>query len=109
MVEDLIAIYKQERGYKPSRFLLGGSQRLSKTSIARHKNKGCDTAGVKQIRIHDFRHSHVSVCISLGFSAFDIAKRLGHTVQMVNEIYGHMFTDRQLKMVDALNKISNNG
>ena len=30
------------------------------------KNKYCDKSGVKKIRIHDFRHSNVSLLVSLG-------------------------------------------
>ena len=48
---------------------------------------------------------HNTLLINLGFDSFDIAKRLGHTVDMVNNIYGHWFNDAQIKMVDKLNSI----
>lgn len=62
-------------------------------------------AGIKHIRIHDFRHSHVSLLINQGFSAFDVAKRLGHTVEMVLNVYSHWFIDSQEKMLDFLNTL----
>ena len=41
-------------------------------------DRGCKETGTKRIRIHDLRHSHVSLLIELGFSAVDIADRVGH-------------------------------
>ena len=35
-------------------------------------------AGVKRIRIHDLRHSHISLLIDMGFTALAIADRVGH-------------------------------
>ena len=37
-------------------------------------NRGCKAAGVNRIRIHDLRHSYVSLLINMGFSALDIAE-----------------------------------
>lgn len=37
-------------------------------------NRGCKASGVKRIRIHDLRHSYVSLLINMGFSALDIAE-----------------------------------
>lgn len=52
---------------------------------------------LKRIRIHDFRHSHASWLINnmgkYDFSDYDIAKRLGDTVQMLHSTYAHQFKD----------------
>lgn len=40
--------------------------------------RGSKESGVKRIRIHDIRHSHVSHLIDLGFSPTAIADRVGH-------------------------------
>ena len=52
---------------------------------------------IKRIRIHDFRHSHASWLINnmgkYDFSDYDIAKRLGDTVQMLHSTYAHQFKD----------------
>lgn len=95
-------------GYNDDRFVFNFDKPLDENSIRLVKNNACNKAGVKQIRIHDFRHSHVSLLVNQGFNAFDIAKRLGHTVEMVNNVYGHWFTDAQQNMVDKLNSISEN-
>lgn len=93
-------------GYTADRFVFGFEKPIDENTIRRAKNKACASANIKQIRIHDFRHSHVSLLINQGFSAFDIAKRLGHSVEMVNNVYGHWFTDAQQNMVNRLNEIS---
>lgn len=40
----------------------------------------------------------------MGFNAFDIPKRMGHTVEMVNEVYSHWFVESQNSMVRILNE-----
>ncbi|MCI9292952.1 MAG: site-specific integrase [Erysipelotrichaceae bacterium] len=95
-------------GYNDDRFVFNFDKPLDDNSIRYVKNRACQKAGIKQIRIHDFRHSHVSLLINQGFSPFDIAKRLGHTVEMVNNVYGHWFTDAQQSMVNCLDEIYKN-
>lgn len=89
-------------GFNDDCFIFGFRYPISLSTVHYNKNRYCKLAGVKQIRIHDFRHSHVSLLINLRFSPFDIAKRLGHSVDMVNNRYGHWFKDAQRKMVDKL-------
>lgn len=106
-IEAITLLYKHDSkcmGFSEDSFISGFDKPISTMKIKRHKDNYCKLAGVKQIRIHDFRHSHVSLLISLGFSPFDIAKRLGHSVDMVNNRYGHWFKDAQLKMVEKLNE-----
>ena len=40
--------------------------------------RGAKEAGIKRVRIHDLRHSHISLLIEMGFSAVAIADRVGH-------------------------------
>ena len=51
---------------------------VTKSYLHREMNRGAKEAGVKRIRIHDIRHSHVSLLIDMGFSATAIADRVGH-------------------------------
>ena len=62
-------------------------------------------AGVKQIRVHDLRHSHVSLLIDMGFSALAIGERLGHETAEITLTYAHLFPSRQLEMAEKLNEI----
>lgn len=97
--------YKQIYGYNDNVILFGFNRYLAPTSIKRKQKQACELAKITPIRIHDFRHSHVSTLIHLGFSPFEIAKRLGHSVSMVNDVYGHLFPEKQQLMVDQLNKL----
>lgn len=64
---------------------------------------GCGKTGVKRIRIHDIRHSHVSLLIDQGFSAAAIAARVGHSrISTTVNVYAHLFPDRQAMLADAL-------
>ena len=64
---------------------------------------GCRKSGVKKIRIHDIRHSHVSLLIDQGFSAAAIAGRVGHRhISTTVNVYAHLFPNRQAMLADAL-------
>lgn len=68
-----------------------------------HLQHGCKKSGVKQIRIHDIRHSHVSLLIDQGFTAAAIAERVGHKhISTTLNVYAHLFPNRQTMLVDTL-------
>lgn len=66
-------------------------------------DRGAKEAGVKRIRIHDLRHSHVSLLIEMGFSAVAIADRVGHESIDITYKYAHLFPSKQQEMVAKLN------
>lgn len=68
-------------------------------------NKYSTISGVKRIRIHDIRHSHVSLLIDMGFTPLLIAERIGDTVDMVNNIYGHLYPNRHSEVADKLQQL----
>lgn len=102
MLDDLIESYRLIPGFTEDHLLLGYDRHITASTLQRRMEDACVKSGVKVIRIHDIRHSHVSLLISMGFSGFEIAKRMGHTVDMVNNIYGHWFTESQAQMVNKL-------
>lgn len=54
-------------------------------------DRGTKAAEVKRIRIHDLRHSHVSLLIQKGFSAIAIAQRVGHESIRITYRYAPLF------------------
>lgn len=76
----------------------------SKHWLKHEMQRGCEASGVKPIRIHDLRHSHVSLLINLGFPAAAIGARVGHSSTEITEMYSHLFPSTQVGMVDALNR-----
>lgn len=77
-----------------------------KSFLARHIHAGATEAGVKQIRVHDLRHSHVSLLIHMGYSAVAIAERVGHESVDITYRYAHMFPSVQKDMAQKLNKLN---
>ena len=55
------------------------------------------------IRVHDLRHSHVSLLIHMGFSAVAIAERMGHESIDITYRYAHLFPSVQAEMARKLN------
>lgn len=71
------------------------------------KNKDCKLAEVKQIRIHDFRHSCASLLINSGATINVVAKYLRHTkIDETLNTYSHMFKNKLNGIVDTINKLT---
>lgn len=65
-------------------------------------------AGLREIRLHDLRHSHASLLIDLGFSALLVAERLSHeSVSATLDIYSHLFPSKQSEVADRLERFRN--
>lgn len=79
-------------------FWLAGKEILRYTA-----NNAAAAAGLPRIRIHDFRHSHASLLINMGFSPLVISERLGHeNVNTTLEIYSHLYPDKAASVADQL-------
>ena len=75
---------------------------ITKSYLHREMDRGAKVSGVKRIRIHDLRHSHISLLIDMGFSAIAIADRVGHESIDITLNYAHLFPSRQTEMADRL-------
>lgn len=76
---------------------------ITKSYLHHEMDRGAKAAGVKRIRIHDLRHSHISLLIDMGFSAVAIADRVGHESIEITYHYAHLFPSKQTEMADKLN------
>ena len=75
---------------------------ITKSYLHHEMDRGAKEAGVKRIRIHDLRHSHISLLIDMGFSAVAIADRVGHESIEITYRYAHLFPSKQAEMADRL-------
>ena len=80
---------------------------ISKNYLHREMDRGCKETGVKRIRIHDLRHSHISLLIDMGFTALAIADRVGHESIDITYRYAHLFPTRQTEMANKLDELKN--
>ena len=88
-------------------FVFGDNNPLHPDVLRRNKNEFAQKAGIKQIRIHDFRHSCASLLINNGASIMIVAKYLGHAkIDETLNTYSHLFKNKMDEIVDLMNKMN---
>ncbi|MDD6485307.1 MAG: site-specific integrase [Clostridiales bacterium] len=93
-------------GFSDEWRICGGLKCLRDTTIQNKNIKYSQSAEIKTIRIHDFRHSHASVLANNGINIQEIARRLGHSkVEITWNIYSHLYPKEEERAVQILNKI----
>ncbi len=75
---------------------------ISKSFLHHEMDRGVEATGVKRIRIHDLRHSHVSLLINMGFTPLAIGERVGHEAVDITYRYAHLFPTVQTDMAARL-------
>lgn len=98
LAEEMKVYFEMPYGYKETDRIF----QVTKSYLHHEMERGSKLAGVKRIRIHDLRHSHVSHLIELGFSALAIADRVGHESIDITYRYAHLFPSTQIEMADKL-------
>ena len=78
---------------------------VTKSYLHHEMDRGAKAAGVKRIRIHALRHSHISLLIDMGFSAVAIADRVGHESIEITYQYAHLFPSKQTEMAKRLDDL----
>ncbi len=112
LVSSFNNLYKKEKlksDFNDKWFIFGGKKPLTQTTIGRRKNLYCDIAGVKKIRLHDFRHSHATLLLSQGVPITVISQRLGHSnINMTLNTYSHLVPTDEIKAINIINSIKSN-
>ena len=76
---------------------------LSKSQLYRIMEKGCEKSGVKRIKIHGLRHSHLTFLKKvIGANMEDVAKRAGHSSSEISKLYVHQYGDEGMKLANNL-------
>lgn len=118
IIKDELLQYKNNvmkyTDFKENWFVFGNSRFLPQTTIDNNKHKYFKLSGVKEITMHEFRHSHVSLLINeyIKSNQTDTAKfflmmsnRMGHSIQVMQDTYMHLFPTIQDEIVDLLNNL----
>lgn len=76
---------------------------ITRAALLKKLHEGAKKAGVKEIRIHDLRHSHASLLIKAHCTPVEVADRLGHKDPSITlRIYSHMYAAQRTKLADML-------
>ena len=81
---------------------------FTKSSAARVFHACAKKAGVKEIRMHDLRHSHASLLIDMKVDIKQISERLGHnSVKVTWDIYSHLYPEKDTELALRIDELVN--
>jgi integrase len=117
-LNDILFEYKKSKqaynDFSNNWFVFGDIRFLPQTTIDRKKHQFFLESGVNEITIHEFRHSHISLLINeyLKTGQTDttkffimMANRMGHTIDVMQKTYMHLFPTVQDEIVDLLDNL----
>lgn len=97
---------KELLNWNPQMLVCGGQTPLRDTSLSNKNKELSGKAGLRHIRIHDFRHTHATLLINEGINAQEIARRLGHSDATITlKVYAHLYPREEERAIKILNKI----
>lgn len=125
ILKEQLLSYKNEMekyvDFKQEWFVFGGTKFLPQTTIDNKKHQFFLKSGLKdnEITIHEFRHSNVSLLINeyvkqckknnMKVDTYKfflmMSKRMGHTIEVMQKTYLHLFPTIQDDIVDILNNL----
>ena len=106
-LKELYKVYNNHSGFNNSWYVFGHTEPITNCKIRTRKNKNCKLAGVKQIRIHDFRHSCASLLINSGATINVVAKYLGHTkIDETLNTYSHLFKNQMNEIINIIDNLN---
>lgn len=118
--EELLAykeyVKNQFSDFNEDWFVFGNGDVLSDHEIQKHRKLYFKLADMEKemITIHEFRHSHVSVCINEYLKSGEtdstkfflmMSQRMGHGLRVMQEVYMHLFPSVQNEIVDLLDNL----
>lgn len=97
---------KHQYGWNKKYFVFGDINPIHPDILRRRKKLNAELAGVKEIRIHDFRHSCASVLINNGANIMIVARYLGHAkIDETLNTYAHLFKSSMNDVVNMMNQL----
>lgn len=119
-LKEQLIFYKSEMekyiDYSDNWFVFGCSKFLPQTTIDNKKHLYFKLSGLEksEITIHEFRHSHVSLLINEYIKSGQtdstkffimMSNRMGHSIQVMQKTYMHLFPTIQNEIVDILDNL----
>lgn len=106
MLRTHISLLRKIPNFTDSFFLYGGPTPVADSTATKIKQDIEKKAGIPHIRIHDLRHTYVSILINAGINATTIASLVGHsTPEITMKVYSHIFPKTKNDTIDMLEEI----
>ena len=89
--------------YDPNDFIFGKDKAFRETNLNRSLKMHLKAAGVPEIVLYGFRHSHATNLIKAGVPIKIVAQRLGHkNASTTMNVYWHLFQDDEQQVLNVL-------
>lgn len=85
-----------------SPFAFGGKHPIHESTLGHAFDRYIEKAGVKRIRLHDLRHSYVSLLIHLGANLTVVADLISDSLPMVTKTYAHLYEEDKQKIISQI-------
>lgn len=109
LAEDLRLLKLQSKkcyGFNDRFYVFGDINPVRKEKMRKRKKKIALESGLKEIRLHDFRHSCASLLINNGANIMIVAKYLGHTkIDETLNTYSHLFKSKMEDIINIMNTL----
>lgn len=98
---------KKKYGFNKNWFVFGDVNPIHPDVLRKRKVKNAQESGVKEMRIHDFRHSCASLLINNGANIMIVAKYLGHAkIDETLNTYAQLFKNKMEDIVRLMNELT---
>ena len=107
MIRDHVALLKRIPYFDKDRFFLcGGIKPVADTTTQKIKEAVERKAGIPHIRVHDLRHSYVSLLVNAGTDITVISNLVGHsTTDITLKVYSHLYPKTKNVADSKINEI----
>lgn len=105
--------FKKNDNFSKQDFVFRNKKSLPRATIDRHQKYYFKKINIPKITISEFRQIHVLLIINefakrnldmLGVFIM-LSERMGHTIEVMQKIYMHLFPNIQSKVVDIMNDL----
>lgn len=100
-INELRKYYSSVPHFSADWYVFGGLAPIAETSIRFAMKKAVKEAKIKEIRLHDFRHSCASYYIHKGFALNLVADLLGDNINTVYNTYYHLYRKDLTDMINS--------
>lgn len=105
LLDDLKAIEQRKDSFNEDYYIFGKNVPMHRSypNELYYKYYELVSDVLPKLRIHDFRHSHVSLLINNHIALPSISYRVGDSIQTILSTYAHVFENQEKEVVELLN------